>query len=512
MTDLTIKDLFRNTADYANKEVTLEGWVRTVRDSKTFGFIELNDGSFFKNVQIVFNDKLSNFAEIAKLTISSTIKVTGTLVITENAKQPFEIQATEIIVEDLCDADYPLQKKRHSFEYLRTIAHLRPRTNTFSAVFRIRSVAAFAIHEYFQERGYVYVHTPIITCADCEGSAEMFKLTTLNLDEELPKKDGKTDFGEDLFGRKAYITGSGQLHGETFASAFGKIYTFGPTLRSENSNTKTHANEFWMIEPEISFCDLDGLMDIEEDCLKYIVKTVLNKCPEEIAFCDSFIEKGLKEKLTKLLNSEFVRIDHKDAIDILKKADRQWEFQPDYGEDLAKEHEKYITEYFNGPVFVKNWPKDIKSYYMKLNPDGKTVAAVDLEVPGAGEIMGGSQREEDYEKLTNRMNEMGIATDPLYWYLDLRRFGTNIHSGFGLGFERLLMYITGIENIRDVIPYPRTPNNCEFYFCTDGTGSHRCIFCYFCYFWDRFSPVHFCYFWDRFSKVHFVNKFKILLQ
>lgn len=346
MTDLTIKDLFRNTSDYANKEVTLEGWVKTVRDSKTFGFIELTDGSFFKNVQIVFNDKLENFAEIAKLTISSTIKVTGTLVITENAKQPFEIQATEIVIEDLCDSDYPLQKKRHSFEYLRTIAHLRPRTNTFSAVFRIRSVAAFAIHEYFQERGYVYVHTPIITCADCEGSAEMFKLTTLNLDENLPKKDGKTDFSQDLFGRKAYITGSGQLHGETFASAFGKIYTFGPTLRSENSNTKTHANEFWMIEPEISFCDLDGLIDIEEDCLKYIVKTVMERCPEEIDFCNTFIEKGLKEKLTKILNSEFVRIDHKDAIDILKKADKEWEFQPDYGEDLAKEHEKYITEYF----------------------------------------------------------------------------------------------------------------------------------------------------------------------
>ena len=290
----------------------------------------------------------------------------------------------------------------------------------------------------------------------------MFKLTTLNLDEELPKKDGQTDFSQDLFGRKAYITGSGQLHGETFASAFGKIYTFGPTLRSENSNTKTHANEFWMIEPEISFCDLDGLMDIEEDCLKYIVKTVMDKCPEEIDFCNTFIEKGLKEKLTKILNSEFVRIDHKEAIDILKKADREWEFQPDYGEDLAKEHEKYITEYFNGPVFVKNWPKDIKSYYMKLNPDGKTVAAVDLEVPGAGEIMGGSQREEDYEKLCSRMKEMGIATDPLYWYLDLRRYGSNIHSGFGLGFERLLMYITGIENIRDVIPYPRTPNNCDF--------------------------------------------------
>ena len=462
MTNVAIKDLFRKTSEYANKEVTLEGWTKTIRDSKTFGFIELNDGSFFKNVQIVFNNNLSNFNEITKLTISSTIKVTGNVVITENAKQPFEIQATSIEIESLCPTDYPLQKKRHSFEYLRTIAHLRPRTNTFNAVFRIRSIAAFAIHQYFQERGYVYVHTPIITCADCEGSAEMFKLTTLNLDEDLPKKDGKVDFSEDLFGKKAYITGSGQLHGETFASAFGKIYTFGPTLRSENSNTKTHANEFWMIEPEISFCDLDGLMDIEEDCLKYIVNYVLEHCPEEIDFCDTFIEKGLKDKLTKLLNSDFVRIDHKDVIDILKKADRTWEFQPDYGEDLAKEHEKYITEYFNGPVFVKNWPKDIKAYYMKLNPDGKTVAAVDLEVPGAGEIMGGSQREEDYDKLVARMKQMGIETDPLYWYLELRKYGTNIHSGFGLGFERLLMYITGIENIRDVIPYPRTPNNCDF--------------------------------------------------
>ena len=462
MTNLTIKDLYKNTSKYADKEVTLEGWVKTVRDSKTFGFIELNDGSFFKNVQIVFNNNLSNFDEIAKLTISSSIQVTGTLVITENAKQPFEIQSNKIIVENLCDTDYPLQKKRHSFEYLRTIAHLRPRTNTFNAVFRIRSVTAFAIHEYFQERGYVYVHTPIITCADCEGSAEMFKLTTLNLDEALPVKDGKVDFSEDLFGKKAYITGSGQLHGETFASAFGKIYTFGPTLRSENSNTKTHANEFWMIEPEISFCDLNELMDIEEDCLKYVVKTVMDKCPEEIDFCDKFIENGLKDKLTKLINSDFVRIDHKDVIDILKKADKTWEFQPDYGEDLAKEHEKYITEYFNGPVFVKNWPKDIKAYYMKVNEDGKTVAAVDLEVPGAGEIMGGSQREEEYNKLVARMKEMGIEVDPLYWYLDLRRYGSNIHSGFGLGFERLLMYITGIENIRDVIPYPRTPNNCEF--------------------------------------------------
>ena len=462
MEKVTIKDLYRNTENYIDKTVEVAGWVRTVRDSKAFGFIELNDGSFFNNLQIVFNDKLANFEEVRKLTISSSIIVNGKVVKTENAKQPFEIHADSVEIFNLADADYPLQKKRHSFEYLRTVAHLRPRTNTFNAVFRIRSVAAFAIHEYFQNNGYVYVNTPIITCADCEGSAEMFKLTTLDLDKPLPQKDGKTDFSEDLFGKKAYITGSGQLHGETFAEAYGKIYTFGSTLRSENSNTKTHANEFWMIEPEIAFCDLEQLMDIEEDCLKFVVSRVLEKCPEEMEFCNNFIEKGLIDKLHKLVNSKFVRIDHKEAIDILKKADKEWEFKPEYGEDLAKEHEKYLTEYFNGPVFVKNWPKDIKSYYMKLNPDGETVAGVDLEVPGAGEIMGGSQREENYDKLVTRMKEMGIATEPLYWYLDLRRYGSVIHSGFGLGFERLLMYITGIENIRDVIPYPRTPNNCDF--------------------------------------------------
>ena len=462
MEKVTIKDLYRNTENYIDKTVEVAGWVRTVRDSKAFGFIELNDGSFFNNLQIVFNDKLANFEEVRKLTISSSIIVNGKVVKTENAKQPFEIHADSVEIFNLADADYPLQKKRHSFEYLRTVAHLRPRTNTFNAVFRIRSVAAFAIHEYFQNNGYVYVNTPIITCADCEGSAEMFKLTTLDLDKPLPQKDGKTDFSEDLFGKKAYITDSGQLHGETFAEAYGKIYTFGPTLRSENSNTKTHANEFWMIEPEIAFCDLEQLMDIEEDCLKFVVSRVLEKCPEEMEFCNNFIEKGLIDKLHKLVNSKFVRIDHKEAIDILKKADKEWEFKPEYGEDLAKEHEKYLTEYFNGPVFVKNWPKDIKSYYMKLNPDGETVAGVDLEVPGAGEIMGGSQREENYDKLVARMKEMGIATEPLYWYLDLRRYGSVIHSGFGLGFERLLMYITGIENIRDVIPYPRTPNNCDF--------------------------------------------------
>ena len=462
MEKVTIKDLYRNTENYIDKTVEVAGWVRTVRDSKAFGFIELNDGSFFNNLQIVFNDKLANFEEVRKLTISSSIIVNGKVVKTENAKQPFEIHADSVEIFNLADADYPLQKKRHSFEYLRTVAHLRPRTNTFNAVFRIRSVAAFAIHEYFQNNGYVYVNTPIITCADCEGSAEMFKLTTLDLDKPLPQKDGKTDFSEDLFGKKAYITGSGQLHGETFAEAYGKIYTFGPTLRSENSNTKTHANEFWMIEPEIAFCDLEQLMDIEEDCLKFVVSRVLEKCPEEMEFCNNFIEKGLIDKLHKLVNSKFVRIEHKEAIDILKKADKEWEFKPEYGEDLAKEHEKYLTEHFNGPVFVKNWPKDIKSYYMKLNPDGETVAGVDLEVPGAGEIMGGSQREENYDKLVARMKEMGIATEPLYWYLDLRRYGSVIHSGFGLGFERLLMYITGIENIRDVIPYPRTPNNCDF--------------------------------------------------
>ena len=462
MEKTTIKDLYRDSEKYIGQEVEISGWVRTVRDSKTFGFIELNDGSFLNNLQIVFTDKLSNFTDVCKVTISSTLIVKGTIVKTENAKQPFEMQANSVEIFNLADSSYPLQKKRHSFEYLRTVAHLRPRTNTFSAVFRVRSVAAFAIHEYFQKNGYVYLNSPIITCADCEGSAEMFKLTTLDLDKPLPQKDGHTDFSQDIFGKKAYITGSGQLHGETFSQAFGKIYTFGPTLRSENSNTKTHTNEFWMMEPEISFCDLEELMNIEEDFLKYVVKAVLERCPEEMEFFDKSVENGLIEKLKRVISSNFTRIDHKEAIDILKKADRKWEFQPEYGEDLAKEHEKYITEYFNGPVFVKNWPKDIKSYYMKLNPDGKTVAAVDLEVPGAGEIMGGSQREEDYDKLVARMNEMHINTDELYWYLDLRRYGSVIHSGFGLGFERLLMYLTGMENIRDVIPYPRTPNNCDF--------------------------------------------------
>ena len=462
MNKLTIRDLFKSPENFENKTITIEGWVKTVRDSKTFGFIELNDGSYFKNVQIVFNNNLSNFEEICKLTIISSIKVTGKFIRTEGAKQPFEIHANIIEIENLADSTYPLQKKRHTFEYLRTVSHLRARTNTFNAVFRVRSVVAFLIHKYFQENGYVYLTSPIITCADCEGSAEMFNLTKFNLNKPIPQKNGVTDFSQDLFGKQTFITGTGQLHGETFAHAYGKIYTFGPTLRTENSNTKTHANEFWMVEPEICFCDLEDLMNIEEDFLKYIVKNVLEMCPEELDFFDKFIQNGLIEKLKKVLNSSFTRIDHKDAVDILKKADKNWEFQPDYGEDLAKEHEKYITEYFNGPVFIKNWPKDIKAFYMKQNSDGKTVAAVDLEVPGAGEIMGGSQREENYEKIVNRMKEINMNIDELYWYLDLRKYGSTIHSGFGLGFERLLMYITGMENIRDVIPFPRTPNNCEF--------------------------------------------------
>ncbi len=461
MEQVTVKQLFKESEKYYGKTVRLQGWIRTLRDSKNFGFIEVNDGSFFKNIQVVFDNTLSNFDDICKYTISTSITVEGEFVKTEGAKQAFEVRAIKVEAFNIADSTYPLQKKHQTMEYMRTIAHLRPRTNTFSAVFRVRSVVAYLIHKYFQENGYVYLNSPIITCADCEGSAEMFNLTKLDLDN-LPLKDGKVDYNEDLFGKKTYITGTGQLHGETFAHAFGKIYTFGPTLRTENSNTKTHANEFWMVEPEICFCDLEDLMDIEEDFLKYIVKNILEMCPEEMEFFDKFIENGLIEKLKKVCTSTFTRLDHKEAIDILKKADKEWEFIPEYGEDLAKEHEKYITEYFNGPVFVKNWPKDIKAFYMKQNEDGKTVAAVDLEVPGAGEIMGGSQREENYDKLLNRMKELGIDDKELYWYTELRKYGSSIHSGFGLGFERLLMYLTGMENIRDVIPFPRTPRNCDF--------------------------------------------------
>lgn len=459
---IDVKQLYLDNQKLANQEVTLGGWAKSVRDNGSFGFIDFNDGTHFKGVQVVFNNELDNFDAVKRLNAGSSMVVTGTLLLTPANKQPFEIHATKVEIVNATDTDYPLQKKRHSIEFLREIAYLRPRTNLFQAVFRIRSVAAMAVHEYFQSRGYVYVNTPIITTADCEGSDQMFKLTTLDLNN-LPKDDdGKVDMSQDLFGKGAYITGSGQLHGETFAMAFSKIYTFGPTLRTENSNTKTHANEFWMIEPEMAFCDLDGLMDVEEDMLKFIVKYVLDRCRDELEFLDNFVQKGLIEKLEKLVDSHFTRIDHKDVITILKQAPVKWEFQPEYGEDIAKEHEKYITEYFNGPVFIKNWPKDIKSFYMKLNPDNETVAAVDLEVPGSGELMGGSQREEIYEKLVDRCDQLKIDKDKLDWYLNLRKFGTCVHSGFGMGFERLIMYLTGVDNIRDVIPFPRTPKNCDY--------------------------------------------------
>ena len=454
-----IKALFATPKE---QEVFLCAWVRTNRSQAQFGFLNVNDGSTLTNLQVVYDNKLINFEEISKFRVGVTVSIKGMVVLTPNMKQPLEVHASEIIMLGDCPEDYPIQPKRHSREFLRDVAHLRGRTNLFNAVFRIRSVAAMAIHTYFQERGYLYVHTPLITCADCEGSDQMFKLTTLNFNN-LPKDEkGNVDMKQDLFGKLAYITGSGQLHGETFALAFKKIYTFGPTFRTENSNTKTHANEFWMIEPEIAFCDLDNLMDVEEEMLKFIVKYVLQKCNDEIEFLDNFVSKGLKDKLNKLLNSNFTRIDHKDVIDILKKANVKWEFEPNYGEDIAKEHEKYITEYFNGPVFIKNWPKDIKAYYMKLNDDNKTVAAVDLEVPGAGELIGGSQREENYDKIVQRCKQMGVDVQTIDWYLNLRKFGSCVHSGFGMGFERLVMYLTGVDNIRDVIPFPRTPQNCLY--------------------------------------------------
>ncbi len=459
-----IKELYTNIQSHkAGEQVLVKGWVKTTRDSKAFGFVEVNDGTCFKNAQVVLEaNKVKNYAEVVKLNVGSTVYVKGELVLTPENKQPFEINANEVTIFQATDETYPIQKKRASVEYLREIAYLRPRTNLFNAVFRVRSTAAIAIHNYFQSQGYLYVNTPLITTTDCEGSDQMFKITTLNLNNLPMDKNGKVDMSKDLFGKQAYITGSGQLHGEAFALAFGKIYTFGPTFRTENSNTKTHANEFWMIEPEIAFCDLDQLMDIEEEMLKYVVKYVLDNCPQEIEFLNNFVQKGLKEKLEKVVTSKFTRIDHKDVITILKNAKVEWEFKPEYGEDIAKEHEKYITEYFNGPVFIKNWPKDIKAYYMKVNPDGETVAAVDLEVPGSGELMGGSQREEDYDKMLERCKAMNVDTSAIDWFLNLRKFGSCIHSGFGMGFERLVMYLTGVDNIRDAIPFPRTPNNCEY--------------------------------------------------
>ena len=459
---MDVKDLFKEIKKYEGKDVTLEGWVRNNRNQSNFGFIDFNDGTYFKSLQLVYDKELKDFDTISKIRVGSAIRVKGTIVNSEGSGQSHEMKVKNVEVLGDCPEDYPIQPKRHTREFLRELAYLRPRTNLFNAVFRVRSVAAQAIHEYFQSNNYVYFHSPIITGADCEGSGEMFKLTTLDMNNLPLGEDKKVDFKKDLFGKQTYITGSGQLHAETFALAYKKVYTFGPTMRTENSNTKTHANEFWMIEPEIAFCDLEGIMNIEEEMLKYVVKYVLDKCPLEIDFFDKFVEKGLKEKLNKVINSKFVRITHKEAITLLKEAKVDFEFKPEYGEDIAKEHERYITEYFNGPVFITNWPKDIKAFYMKLNDDNETVAAVDLEVPGSGELIGGSQREDDYDKLIKRMEELNIPKDDLEWYTNLRRFGGCYHSGFGLGFERLIMYLTGIENIRDVIPYPRTPNNCDY--------------------------------------------------
>lgn len=463
MEKLVIKDLFKNIEKYENNEVNIEGWVKTVRDSKTFGFIELNDGSFFKNVQIVFTDALSNFEELCKLTISSSIAVCGKLIITPDAKQPFEIQATNIEVQNLCPQEYPLQKKRHTFEYLRTISHLRPRTNTFNAVFRVRSTLAYAIHKFFQDKGFVYVNTPILTSSDAEGAGEMFTVSSFDFNN-MPKNDeGTVDFEKDFFGKPAHLTVSGQLNVETYATAFRNVYTFGPTFRAENSNTVKHAAEFWMIEPEICFADLNDDMDLAEEMIKYIFSYVLENCPEEMQFFNSFIEKGLFEKLDNVINSDFARISYTDAIKELEKVNDKFEFKVSWGADLQTEHERYLCEQiFKKPVFVTDYPAEIKAFYMKQNPDGKTVAAADLLVPGIGEIIGGSQREENYEKLVNKMQELNMPLEEYSWYLDLRKYGSVVHSGFGLGFERAIMYLTGMQNIRDVIPFPRTPGNCEF--------------------------------------------------
>ena len=463
MKKITVRDLYKKTKDFENKNITIEGWVKGLRDSKTFGFIELNDGTFFKNVQIVFNDSISNFEEIKKLTLSSSIKVLGKFILTENAKQPFEIQATKIEIESISDNNYPLQKKRHSFEYLRTIAHLRPRTNTFNAVFRVRSVFAYSIHKFFQEQNFVYVNTPILTGSDAEGAGEMFNVNSFDLNNIPKTDDGNVDFSKDFFGKPAHLTVSGQLNGETFAESFCNIYTFGPTFRAENSNTVKHAAEFWMIEPEICFADLEDDMNLAENMIKYTFKYVLDNCPEEMEFFNNFIDKGLLDRLNNVINSDFVRVSYTDAVKELEKHNNQFQYKVSWGVDLQTEHERYLCEkIYKKPVFVKDYPKDIKAFYMKQNDDNKTVAAADLLVPGIGEIIGGSQREEDYNKLLTRMKELDMPVENYNWYLDLRKYGSCVHSGFGLGFERAIMYLTGMQNIRDVIPFPRTPKNCDF--------------------------------------------------
>ncbi len=462
MKRVEIRCLHKSADDFKDKEILVCGWVKSVRSNGRFGFIDLSDGTSFRGLQIVFDDKLSNFDKVEKLNAGSSLSIVGQFVLTPNAKQPFELHAKSVEIIQATDDKYPLQKKGHTMEYLRQVAYLRPRTNTFQAIFRIRSVTAMAFHTYFQENGYVYVHTPIITSADCEGSDQMFKVTTFDFNN-LPKdENGKVDFSEDLFGKPAFITGSGQLQGEAFALAFSKIYTFGPTLRTENSNTKVHANEFWMIEPEIAFCDVNGLMDIIEEMTKFVVKYVMDRCPDEIAFCDKFIYPGLIARLKGMLGSTFQRKTHHELVDLLRKSGKKWEFAPTYDGDIAKEHEKFITEYFGGPVFVTDWPKDIKAYYMKVNDDGKTVAGVDLLLPEVGEIVGASERETRYDVLVSRMEEMHVNREPIEWYLNLRKFGGCPHSGFGIGFERFVMYLTGVENIRDVLPFPRTPKNCDF--------------------------------------------------
>lgn len=457
------KELFTDTQKYIGEKISVEGWIKNHRKQKEFGFISFSDGTFFTPIQVVYEKELPNFEEIQKYHIGSSIKVEGIVVESPKENQAFEIKATSIELLGDCPEDYPIQPKKHSREFLREQAYLRPRTNLFQAVFRIRSKAAFAIHEYFQQKDFIYFHAPLITGSDCEGAGEMFKVTTFDLDKIPHDKDGNIDYSKDFFAKQASLTVSGQLQAETFALAYKNTYTFGPTFRAENSNTKTHANEFWMIEPEMAFCDLVEDMNIMEGMLKYVVNYVLNNCHEELVFLDNFVEKGLIKKLEDLVAKKAIRITHHDAIKYLIESGKKFEFEPQYGEDLAREHEKYLTEEkFNAPVFVYDWPKDIKAFYMRLNDDKETVAAVDLLVPGSGELMGGSQREERYDVLEKRMKEMNVSTEELSWYLNLRKYGGCVHSGFGMGFERLIMYLTGVENIRDVIPYPRTPGNCEF--------------------------------------------------
>ena len=459
---ITVRELYRNREEYLDKEISVGGWVRSVRGSKAFGFVVVSDGSYFDTLQIVYHDTLANFAQISKLNVGAAIIVNGTLVATPDAKQPFEIQAAEVFVEGASAPDYPLQKKRHSLEFLRTLNHLRPRTNTFQAVFRVRSLIAYAIHQYFQERDFVYVHTPLITSSDCEGAGEMFQVTTLDLDN-IPRTSGKAiDFSQDFFGKPTSLTVSGQLNGETYAMAFRNIYTFGPTFRAENSNTTRHAAEFWMIEPEMAFADLEDNMAVAEGMLKYIIRYVLEQAPEEMNFFNQFVDKGLLDRLNSVLNSQFGHVTYTEAVEILEKNNDNFDYKVFWGCDLQTEHERYLTEQvFKRPVFVTDYPKEIKAFYMKLNDDGKTVAAMDCLVPGIGEIIGGSQREDSYEKLTARMRELGLKEEDYGFYLDLRKYGSARHSGFGLGFERCVMYLTGMSNIRDVIPFPRTVNNCE---------------------------------------------------